>query len=58
MRYYHEPGQQEKKQDTKENIYEIRTRGRTSDSLVIEEDTVYEIDEVCMRQRNVRDYTR
>ena len=55
MRYYYEPGKQEKRQETKENICEIRMQKRTSDTLVIEEDTVYEIDEVCMRQRKFMD---
>ncbi len=52
MRYYYEPEKREKTQEMQKNMYEIRKQKKTHDSLVIEEDTVYEVDEVCMRYRN------
>ncbi|MBR1743549.1 MAG: hypothetical protein IJ733_17100 [Lachnospiraceae bacterium] len=51
MRYYYEAEEQERRRRAKENLYEIQPKRKKQDSLVIEEDTVYEIDEVCMNRR-------
>lgn len=50
MRYYYEPKEQQKKWEIQEKCHEMQKQSRTHDSLVIEDDTVYEVDEACKRR--------